>query len=375
MPEHKLPAWIKKNFSHQNDPFLCRRWDRLISHAAIQKEIRTSKKSHKLYCYVESTFANQHAKLINYTLRQALINLQWDDIANVAGFSRDDKATPMQQAYFRTYHTLEYYLRHDILQHTSRTARLNAYRRWVDTAAILLSSHCYEGSGLVIASLSVLNTSLALDDELPEISREKLQKLYAVYSPFANFKQLRQTMEKNKSDQDFLPFFLIGKDLTLFDETLEKLKHALTASFQDLTHQIKASHSQFKKPLKKPGKAPSLADLLAVPAHQMSDEYNSMRNNYLAMEQERIRFITKIQPQNKGDSSALPPHLQSTYHEMETLYRQHGLQNLMAQDPPQSQKTNLYSQKLLPGFWRRGCCPPEAHWNKLFSCPSAQTRP
>ncbi|KTC98002.1 RasGEF domain-containing protein [Legionella erythra] len=402
MAKRHFLTWIEKNISNQRDPFFSIRWDRLISHADIQKQIRKDKQAHEIYSYVESSLAHQQAKLIKITLRQAFNNLTEDDLANTAGFSNDKKATPRQKAYFHAHHTLQYYLRRDILEHTSRAARLNAFRRWIDVADILFSRHCYEGGMLVSVTLNLLDSYLRCEDELPAVSRKKLNHLLDMYSPAGNFKRLRQHIKDHQSENSFPLVTVIGKDLTFIDENLNTLQKAmnefliawknqkkaqkqamyategregdvLTQKHFKIYHghkirsAVKPQHAHSHKKEAAQEKEFSIEELLAFPADKAPAEYNTMRNNYLAAVKEKMDFIRTLLPEKKEQLPMLPHQLQSAYEQTERLYKENGLDSLLEGINANTKKSTLYSEKLLPGFFSRGGRSPEKHWDKLFT--------
>lgn len=402
MAERNIITWLKKNITTHRDPFFSIRWDRLISHSDIQSQIKKNRKAHQLYCYIESSLAHQHAKLINLTLRKAFANLTEDDLANVAGFSNDKKGTPRQKAYFHAHHTLQYYVRRDILEHKSRAARLNAFRRWIDVADILFSRNCYEGGMLVSVTLNLLDSYLRCEDELPAISRKKLNHLLDMYSPAGNFKRLRQHIKDHQSEDSLPLVTVIGKDLTFIDENLNTLQNNMNAFLLAWKDQKKAEKQQMlagagregdaltKKHLRiyhghkarsavKPEKDQpktkekdkkkefSIEELLAVPADKVPAEYNAMRSNYLAAVQEKLDFIKTLLPAKKATLPDLPRELQSAYEQTEKRFRENGLDSLLEGADANNRKSRLYSEKLLPGFFSRGGRSAEKHWQQLFT--------
>ncbi|MDX1836915.1 hypothetical protein DIZ81_04425 [Legionella taurinensis] len=401
MAERNLITWLNKNITSHRDPFFSIRWDRLISHSDIQGQIKNNRKAHQLYSYIESSLAHQQAKLINLTLRKAFANLTQDDLANVAGFSNDKKGTPRQKEYFHAHRTLQYYLRRDILVHKSRAARLNAFRRWIDVADILFSRNCYEGGMLVSVTLNLLDSYLRCGDELPAISRKKLNHLLDMYSPAGNFKHLRQHIKDHQSENSFPLVTVIGKDLTFIDENLNTLQDKMNGFLLAWKDQKKAEKQQMlagagregdalskkhlriyhghkmrsavkpekdrPKETKEKKKEFTIEELLAVPADKVPAEYNAMRSSYLTAVQEKMDFIKTLLPEKKETLPDLPQELQAAYEQTEQRFRENSLDSLLEGADANNTKSRLYSEKLLPGFFRRGGCSADKHWRQLFN--------
>ena len=309
-------------------PFFSQKWDRMIGKSTMQKAISNNKKAQQWYTHIESTIAQDHARLINCKLREGFEQLKQSDFHDTKGFAEYKKSSLTLRKFFKTRDTLEFYIQNDVTQHKNRDSQLSAFRRWVSVAELLLKKNCYEGFFLVIAKAISIDIDYHFYKELPKICQSKFDAFNDLISPIDNYAALRKYIADNKQDHDFIPVFLQSKDLTMFNQILGDKQHLSSKELpvgDALLNSCLRKEKIIREIMASMGKEPSV-----LPEH-LATAYNLIQKRYKKLDSENESQVVK--------PYKLPVHINHS---------------------------TLYSKKILPSFWSRGCTS-DKYWNKVFS--------
>lgn len=285
--------------------------DRMIADKAMQASIRKSRTDMACYLFLEAKITTDYARLIDTKLREAFGRLDLIDFKDPSGFAQLKLASPQLKDYLNLRNQFESFIQRDIFQHTHEDSRLNAFRRWVDVAAHLFSTGCYEGYHLVIVKLQQLENP-ALVDGLTARQQKKYSSLCRLSQSNG---QLRAYIDEDSHPSRFKPVPLWSLSLSALMEQLGSDKHQPLSFFSENS----PNYMQAKK-----------RDALY---HEIS-----------------CLLTTKPEP--------LPPHLEKTYEQVQANFAGSGLHQPLANARRQDVSTasKLYSTKgLLPSFWQRSC--------------------
>ncbi len=326
MPRKYLINWFREKNDFLREPLPSASWDDLIAIPRVQKQIAKSTKTRRLYGYVEAKIGFNYARLINFKLREAVSLLDRSDFDDPSGFSVLEKASIKVLNYLKVKNVFEHFVKQDIYQHSSRDAQLNAFRRWIGIAELLLKWRCYDGFLLV---MPILMLEDKLVQELPGPSGLVFENLAKLASSEGNFSVLRGLIDTNKTAYDLPPVLLRSKDLSIANFLLDQYKnenepgsYLRCASFE-VKEKILRAIGEEKKESQRDS---SLPDYLAQSYELLVDEYEA----------------------NKLLSPAIS---------FRTLYSQKGAL---------VEPSRLYTTEgMLPSFWKRRCTE-RTYWKNLF---------
>lgn len=318
--------WIKQNKKNMNKPFYSQLWDEMIANKSMQKSIASCKKNQDLYRDHELKIINDHALLFEYKLRKYFDKLKKSDFNDPSGFSEVEKGSSRVKWYHRNRDMLQYYMEYDIGVHSRRDSQLNAFRRWIDVADILLKKHCYEGFVLIAAFL--LTQYNPARGELPPQSQSKLDEFSKLTTPIRNFTQLRHYINDRSQSYDLLPMVILSKDLTFFNEFLGEKK------------------------------------LLSSKEIPVGDK---IRKECLHKES----LIASIMETRGKNTITLPRHLRNAYIRTKKRYKetqedQAGEIKNLINNQSKASPSRLYTKDLVPSFWSRRCSK-SVYFDALFS--------
>ncbi|KTD65221.1 RasGEF domain-containing protein [Legionella spiritensis] len=348
-------AWLKKHEKLNKEDSFPLTWDTMIADPSMQKAIAGSSKARILYSYVENAIARDHATLIDRKLREAIEGFGYEDYVNTEGFAKANKRTAKQQQYAAVYGVLEWYIKNDILQHTNRDSRLNAFRRWITVAELLLKRHNYDGAALVGFYLVALNTDLKCDNELPAACKKKYDDLLTLISPCGNYKMLNQRMAAYKHPDDLMPMFLVSRQITPLNDVLgEEANRDINdvRPKEKLYRCHKSRHELIKKFIRKESNKD-----FSLPEH-LNKTFH--RAQYYWKTSSKVEIPAAACGRQDSSNS-----VKSLKNSVFSLFR---INTQVADRPVTS--SQLYSKGLLPSFWSRGGRSPENYWDRMFSIDS-----
>jgi len=325
MPKNPFIKWFIKHKAFLSQPQASMFWDERIIGLDLQESIVQSKKAQALYGYIESKIAHDYAKLIDFKLKEAFSCLDYSDFDDPSGFATDKKASFAVKNFFKVRQSVEFFIKEDISQHSDRNAQRSAFHRWIMIAQILFKRHCYEGAMLVICLLQV-ESSINRSKELPSVFQENYHYLCELISVVDNHKILRDKIAAERRPGDFIPVFLLIKDLASLNEVIGSQRKLQKAS-------------EFQ-------------------ANQKEELLESI-----------IKFIVLCNQHRKENN--LPSYLEANYQRAEAKHEaslDHEADAFVDRVEKDKTLPNLYSDGLLPLFWQRGCSE-DLYWRKLLDVP------
>jgi hypothetical protein len=212
-------SWFYRNPLHKS-PTPSQEWDQKTAEPEINAVIKSSKSVKKIHKQTERFLANDYAQLLDVKLREAFQNIDRKDIANPAGFSDINRASPELKNFFECRKIFEKMIADDIAGHSEKAAQISAYSRWVVIAKLLLKKHNYEGASLILLRLSQIDMRLDINKELSSDTQKSLDSLNKLIFPSKNFKDMRDYIKSHQAKNDLPPTFLLSKDMTFLNEAL-----------------------------------------------------------------------------------------------------------------------------------------------------------
>jgi hypothetical protein len=171
---------------------------------------------------------DEYVRIFNKKLLTAFKQLTVLDFTNIRGFSELKYATPEMRNFHQVRNTLEYMVKHEILNLDYTSQQAFSFKRWLAVADRLLTAGNYDGFFIVMLSLNNTEISkLQLDKFLSRNER----KLFKKYSEFVHEPQgkFRKYVSRN-ADNERLPCFeLVKHDLIGFNEALNPPSEAWQA--------------------------------------------------------------------------------------------------------------------------------------------------
>ncbi|KTD75169.1 hypothetical protein [Legionella waltersii] len=363
--------WLdnKVNDHFWNKPLASRYIDKAISDKKIQRSISASKQNQIRLSCIESIIASDYARMIDVKLRELYKSFRLEDFKDPSGFEKRERSNLLQQDYFQTRGHIEYFIKKEIYQNDlSADAQLNAFRRWINIADLLLRRHCYEGFLLVIVNLELISNKKLIMG-LPEGVKNNFAKLCALSLPDYNHSALRKFMSANQDERDFTPMLFNYHAITVLNESLSNLISLKRQTHKDIkrlsrniiklekTMQDDPS-SQYDYLLRERGDKASFLSAIKL---QITDQFR-----------QRKALLSSIKKEQGATYTQLPDYLVQTYRRLRKEHTKYQLK-LHSQDnppePPSARDTTpsqLYKSKLLPSFWARSGKPPEKYWDEFF---------
>ncbi|KTD20788.1 hypothetical protein [Legionella israelensis] len=283
--------------------------DRIISDKNMQASIRKSQTNLALYLFLETKITSDYARLIDTKLREAFCKLDLLDFKDPSGFAQYKLASLELRSYLHLRNQFESFIEKDIFQHVHEDSRLNAFRRWVDVAAYLFNTGCYEGYHLVIVKLQQLEMKVLLDG-LTSLQRKKYNQLAQLSRSNG---RLCAYVDSDHRPSCFKPVPLWSLSLSATLETLGADKHQPLSLFPQ-------NHPNYMEAKKRDG---------------LYEEINRVLNK---------------KPEK------LPFYLEKTYDQIQAdLTCNIVKKRSHCNSHKQSSVSKLYSHGLLPSFWHRSC--------------------
>ncbi|CAM2867872.1 RasGEF domain-containing protein [Legionella worsleiensis] len=393
MPSNVFLEWLSQrgNLQFLFDPLCSEQLDKAIVSTSVQKSIAGSKKNQALYGYIENRIVTDYATLIDFKLREAFVRLTQEDFKDPKGFECKDKSSAHQNKYFTLRNELEYFLKKDILQHQdSPDAKLNAFRRWIEIADVLLSRHCYEGFLLVFTNLQLI-ASPDLVRGLPQNIQNSYNELCHLNSPSKNHLALRSFIKNRTNEADFSPLILIYHAIAMINESIVHIREQ-DIVLKSRKKQVRREISRLQKELDDDS---TFRDLFQCVDHHQSVPGDLVSGNRylisLLQENKRISkdleqnqeilseqvkqrsdLLDTITKQQQYKPRPLSSHLEKSYHLIHCRYYKHNrdLKMGLISDERFSQAyslpSRLYSESLLPSFWNRRGSSAEDHWRAMM---------
>jgi len=209
--------------------------DALLMNKSMRKAMTSSSVSKALVTYISHKIANSYANIVHSTTLHAFKGLTVHDFLNTSGFAKADKASATQSAYFENFAKLSDFVKYDILFHDNTEAQLNALRRWIDVANILLERRCFEGVNIVISTLNSAEINkLKLVSHLPSNYQDKFAIFTDLINPSQNYSNLRKA--QSECNEGYVPVLnVIVRDLTYIDPQLEKMEFTPSGRMKNIT--------------------------------------------------------------------------------------------------------------------------------------------
>ncbi|KTD36148.1 RasGEF domain protein [Legionella nautarum] len=391
-------TWFKQNQTFLKESTASTFWDEQITEPRIQKAIVKKQKNRMFYAHIEAKIASDHAQLINYYLKDAFKKLNSSDFEKPEGFANKEKASFVLQNFHETRDKLAFLIKTDISQHRNRDSQINAFRRWITTAEILLKHRSYEGYFLVITLLMQIDTEQKLSIETPVVCQEIFNKLCNLTDPSLNFKALRDKIKNNKAPQDFTPIFIWSRDLTALNSAIEQARDTTNTLVQQIRRET-GNNEGFSSEEKKDKilgeiRCEQQVPLSPIPTHLIA-KYRTSEEKYfdnnlatlreLAIREQHQNLAMEQTDDAESSTLEIPETTEEILSSMEIptscelneIDQNLGLITTEATNLDEMQlrtdsskqpaaPSKLYAQ-LLPNFWKRGCSSEKAHWESLFS--------
>ena len=360
------------NQSFWRQPLPSEKLDNLLCNEDIQKSIAKSRKDQEVYGYIESIIVLNYARLIDYKLREAFKSLSIDEFKNPSGFECKSKSSEAQKKYFELRNQLEFFLKNDIQQHRGNPdAELNAFRRWIEVAEMLLQRHCYEGFILIGLNIELISRP-DLINGLPKGLRKSYLHICELNLPDGNHAALRAFMKSHQNTNDFSPLILNSHAITSLNEANIRLRESqliLNFNKKELAGQI----SKAKKDRNKEDKYENheIKNLLRK-RREMSREIKKIDSIVEGQLLHRDRILEVITKEQQQPLRAIPPELEATYSQIKKRFeaQKADKETSVIRDQPlrkrKSTPSTLYSDKLLPSLWKRNGITENQHWESVF---------
>ncbi|BCA95663.1 hypothetical protein TUM19329_20240 [Legionella antarctica] len=359
--------WYKSNKLFLREPLASQEWDKRISDPLSQKALQTSESVQKIYRATEALLVHDYADLVDGQLRKVIRTLKSKNFSDPSGFSDLKKASQPLKNFFACRDILEKFISDDICGHSKREAQLQAFRRWVGIADLLLKKHHnYEANSLVIMRLLQVDSELRLSNELPKNTKKDYNQLCSLLFPSQNFKVLRSHIQENLHPKSFPPVFLLAKDMTSLNEVIGE-KHRFSKS-KDLNPSDNSYDNVVLKEqmlekfiLTKMQTRKKLKPHLTSTFNLLTEQYNAQLTPIKS---------ASIRPRSHSAQAEFPKQKPKAT-DQRAGYKRQPSKSIDAGNtspiPTQAgpiQPTELYTKRLLPSFWKRKCNE-DSYWEKL----------
>lgn len=372
MTNTNFRSWLSKeeNQFFWQQPLPSEKLDNVLCNQDIQKSIAKSRKDQEIYGYIENMIVINYARLIDYKLREAFKSLTLDEFKNPSGFECINKSSQAQKNYFELREQLEFFLKNDIQQHKGNPdAELNAFRRWIEVAQMLLQRHCYEGFLLIFTNIELISRP-ELINSLPKVTRNNFLHLCELNSSNANHGALRAFMKSHRNTNDFSPLIFNCHAITSLNEANIRLRERLLI----LNFDKKELAAQISRAKKNPDKE----DLnVAYDIQKLSREKRAMSREIKKIEfvleeqlKHRERILGAVKQEQQQPLRAIPAHLEKTYSQIKKRFvaQKNDEDKFVGEKAriSRSLSSTLYSDKLMPSFWKRNGITQNQHWESIF---------
>lgn len=401
--------WYQRDFL--SAPLPSQEWDKQIAKAETQKAIISSQKVRKIYKQTEIQLVHDYTDLVDAQLRKAFATLDSNDLANPVGFTDRTKGSDNLQNYFKCRDILEQFIGNDITGHSQRDAQLHAFHRWVEIASLSLKKHRnYEAYSLIVMRLFQIDGELQLSKELPKTTQKAFKAFEVLLYPLRNFKALREHIQAQSPLECFMPTFLLSKDMVFLNEILGDNKnlhpHELNQAHPAYEQLLKKETMLLKFKLAQSTPVPDIAPYLQTTFTLLSEHYEAARQSVNMAEASQTpsmecSLVNSSEPtlQNTNEVQKLVPQIITVANQELNIHqasrvrsnsadtaqlikakalppdeKAHERQRSKSLDAPahaqqQHQPSKLYTTKLLPSFWHRGCSE-KRYWEKLYEIPA-----
>ncbi|CEG57103.1 hypothetical protein [Legionella fallonii] len=351
-------------------PLASEKMDSIIIDHKMQKSIAGSNKNQALYSYIENYIVTSYAQLIDYKLREVYQGLSLDEFKEPSGFERREKASAMQLNYFQLREQLEFFLKNDIQRHRDNPdAELNAFRRWIEIANILLKRHCYEGFMLISVNMQLIARP-DLINGLPHCIRENYNQFCEMNKPDGNHRALRRYIKLHQNEADFSPMIFNYHAIAMLNESIEGLRgQELLLKHQN--KQLATQINKIKKTIKESYGKETIIQELQEQRVEIAKNLKKIKLALASRFQQRDDLLVGVAKEQKQPLKSLPSHVDQTYQRVKDRFDKQKENDDML-DSNSSLKRNgssskLYSHKLLPSLWKRKGVTEDNYWGLIFT--------
>ena len=266
---------------------------------------------------------------------------------------------------------MEFFLKNDIQQHQANAdAELNAFRRWIEIANVLLKRHCYEGFILVFVNLQLIARS-DLVNALPQCVRENYNQLCEINKPDKNHRALRQYMKSHQNKTDFSPLIFNYHAIAVLNESIENLRDQ-ELLLRDQNRQLVIEIGRVKKSTTNPARRDIKIEVLQEKGVDIAKKLKKVELALEGQFQQRKALLDGVEKEQKQPLQPLPLYIDETYKQIKLRFNKQqkstvkdvGANSLKGLNTAPS---TLYSHKLLPSLWKRKGITEDKYWQQVFT--------